>query len=338
MIDANLDVDVELSRADADRRRARGEVAPSPLHPRFALPSAVLRRIAAWATLMRVHAEPGELLRLPMNIDPARLPSIPDVADVELVGPESPSDEPPRLRWMEPTAWRVADRTFAAALELDAPFPSRIVRSLDELLAFEADEAREWGDRGRWRLKARFSSAGRDQVLGRPNDLRSRRTAERLLALRGPALAEPSVVIEREVGVFVQADGTRRTHEVVPRQGLRTLDEDALPQSVLDAVDVVERALRDAGYAGVFGVDAYEYRGPDGCRRWRTVGEVNPRWTMGGLLHAWVDALRGAGELAHDDAALLWFGRRAEVEGEVRVLVAESTEAAGDGAFLVVSR
>ncbi|MEZ4246848.1 MAG: hypothetical protein R3B99_01200 [Polyangiales bacterium] len=39
-------------------------------------------------------------------------------------------------------------------------------------------------------------------------------------------------------------------------------------------------ALAEAGYFGPFGVDAYEWRTPEGGRALRTLGEINARFCM----------------------------------------------------------
>lgn len=332
MIDANLDVDESLARADAGRRRVEDRRVPSPADPRFALPAPVRRHLAALGSLLRVLARPGERVRVCGELDVERVPEVAAAPRVEFVTSDAVSGEGARLRWMDETAARFADRAWATALRLDAPFPSRVVRTVAEVKAFVANEAALWGDHGRWVLKSRYSSAGRDRVLGHPDDERARRHAERLLALRGPCLIEPWVIVEREVGFFVQGDDAPLVHEPLP--GLRAIHvppRRPVPPEGRAGVGPVRRALREARYAGPFGVDAFRYRAPGGAHVWRTVGEVNPRWTLGGLAHAWLTAFRRFEPDRWSAGATLHFEEPADV-ARAELLLRPDTD--GRGAWL----
>ena len=45
--------------------------------------------------------------------------------------------------------------------------------------------------------------------------------------------------------------------------------------------DRVRRALFEAGYFGPFGIDAFRWRDRDGTARFRSLSEINARYTMG---------------------------------------------------------
>jgi hypothetical protein len=53
------------------------------------------------------------------------------------------------------------------------------------------------------------------------------------------------------------------------------------PAGMMEAVEGAGRALERAGYAGPFGIDAWEYRGPGGSLAFNPLGEINARMTFG---------------------------------------------------------
>jgi hypothetical protein len=50
-----------------------------------------------------------------------------------------------------------------------------------------------------------------------------------------------------------------------------------------DVIASLEPELRQAGYFGPVGIDAFVYRAPDGKCRLKPIVEINPRYTMGRL-------------------------------------------------------
>lgn len=58
---------------------------------------------------------------------------------------------------------------------------------------------------------------------------------------------------------------------------------DQLQQLYANIFSVVETELRDAGFVGPVGIDAFVYRTPEGSCRLKPIVEVNPRYTMGRL-------------------------------------------------------
>ena len=74
LIIANLDCETDFARDDAACRATRGDKAPAPGDPRFALPPHVRRTISAAGTLLRVFGRDGnDVLWTPEPVDPERL-------------------------------------------------------------------------------------------------------------------------------------------------------------------------------------------------------------------------------------------------------------------------
>jgi hypothetical protein len=67
----------------------------------------------------------------------------------------------------------------------------------------------------------------------------------------------------------------------------------------------LETALREAGYLGPLGLDAFLYRGPDARVRLKPIVEINPRYTMGRLT---VELMQRVGPGSH--GRLLFLNRR----------------------------
>jgi hypothetical protein len=67
--------------------------------------------------------------------------------------------------------------------------------------------------------------------------------------------------------------------------GVELIDE--TPPGMMEAIEGAGRALSQAGYVGPFGIDAWEYRTPNGIA-FNPLGEINARMTFG--LVAWAAA------------------------------------------------
>lgn len=154
-----------------------------------------------------------------------------------------------------------------------------------------------------WIVKAPLSAAGRDRYIERADfsDPKARRTVERLFERHGPLLFEPWMdrVADYGVSALLSPDGTRIVgvhRQELDRKGQFggiDLDSAISPEirdRLIGTALAVGNALRREGYAGPFGIDAWEYRGEDGSMVLHPLGEINARMTFG--LVAWATAER----------------------------------------------
>jgi len=195
---------------------------------------------------------------------------------------------------------RVHHRAFA--LGLGEPLPGEaFAATWGELeAALQGLGASELG--GQVLAKRAWSTAGRGQRRLRARELGAddRRWLERSLEAGGVQL-EPLVAIALETVVHGRvaesgdvALAPLAVQEVGP--GGAWLRTRALRPGELDAAELASfedgaraagTALACAGYFGAFGVDGFVWTPPGGGRRLRTVGELNPRFTMG-----WTEPVR----------------------------------------------
>lgn len=231
--------------------------------------------------------------------------------------------------WMDmPWAWPVADPDvacrvshrqfdFELAQEWGMALPgAQMITSLDDLETHLAGGGAEGSPLLRWVLKAPFSSAGRRRVIGEGTAFEDWRRAERLLEQHGSLLFEPWMDREDDFGALgvVLDDGidVLGTHgqevqgqtgqflsvTVHPRVGAQPSHWHGLqPEEQEQFCSLVERvggALRQEGYRGPFGVDAYRHRGQDGVLHLHLLGEINTRMTMGLVTRALAERLAGS--------------------------------------------
>jgi hypothetical protein len=150
-------------------------------------------------------------------------------------------------------------------------------------------------------VKAPLSAAGRSRYIERNGPLLSgakdRRTVERLFELYGPLLFEPWLDRTADFGCAALLTPTElrvagfHRQAVDPKGQFAGIDLDAeIPERARmeEALHGVARSLREAGYAGPFGIDAWRYRTPDGKLAFHPLGEINARMTFG--LAAWAAA------------------------------------------------
>lgn len=161
-------------------------------------------------------------------------------------------------------------------------------------------------------VKASFGASGRGLMLiksGENLEGSIRRQVEHVLEKQGEVLVEPwlkrildfSVQYEmedaglRKVGMIRMENDVRGqfracVHATKFCQGMATelarfLMEEALPNyeegNLL--VQLIEKRLRNAGYRGPVGIDAFVYLDGDEALKLKQVCEVNPRYTMGRL-------------------------------------------------------
>ena len=326
----NLDVEVTWARMDAAARRARGEMAPSPEDPRFALPETVMRKISAAATLLRVFAESDDdVLWTPRPVDPSRM------ARVEwLPAPRLESGPVPESAdvWWGETTDEAALANHRASLQdvrvgaLGCP-RSAIVRSVGDLEAHVAEG-------GPWVAKSPHSAAGRLRVLGRGAgiDHRERVQAQRLLDLYGCLLFEPwfervadfgTATVRHERGVSLAwphgllVDAAGRFLGIESPAANVSKAELAAIQHALECASDWLKAL---DYLGPWGADLFRARGSDGATRLH-LSEVNARMTFGLVARKAMRRCRSSLNLSEDAPLALRFGRGAPPSDAIPLLL-----------------
>lgn len=216
---------------------------------------------------------------------------------------------------------RVAHRAFCLELarELGLALPgARMVDGPEEL-----EEHLRTGSaagEGAWVVKAPYSAAGRERLLGTGLDLlrpgRRRRRLEGLFTRHGSLLFEPWVrrladfgctgLVTRttirlaghhrlevdERGAFRGIALSRKAQEAEDAPGLASEE-----QNILEATfHAVAARLQTAGYNGPVGLDAYRWRTPEGTDRFHPLGELNPRITVGLVARSLAERLADTAE------------------------------------------
>ena len=269
------------------------------------LPEALLRRLSAVGTLLRVFARPGDRLWTPRPVDPARLARVDGLPTPELISGEDARPAAEHRRW----SWCHADRGLLSrrfqhetAVELGlAHEGSALVedaRALREVVNALAEGGVGYG---RWVLKPLWSAAGRGLLHGRGLALEGSGHApwedagvRAHLEQDGGLLVEPWVDRVVDVGCRGWCDeggaGSLGIHRLLVGergrfrgvglgwQGALTADEADELRRVTTRVGVV---LWEQGHEGPFSVDAYVYRAPDGGHAFQALGEVNVRTSFG---------------------------------------------------------
>jgi hypothetical protein len=288
-------------------------------------PRSVLETVARMAPLLGVFARQGDRLWSPapgLGLESGPLRNLPP-ADEVLAWCETPSAlehrrgprRPATIDWDAPLhdlVWRlptpspavvaaVHHRAFhlQVAESVGCALPgARMVESLPELdrILREAPPA--------WVVKAPLSASGRSRYIERNGpaltDQKSRRTVERLFD-HGPLLFEPWMDRTEDFGVSALLGPELRIVGIhgqkVDRKGQFAgidLHPDLSPQDrgrLLETTAAVAEKLRDAGYVGPFGIDAWRYRtGTAAGTVLHPLGEINARMTFG--LVAWTAAGR----------------------------------------------
>ncbi len=294
-------------------------------------PRAVLETVARMAPLLRVFARKGDRL---WSLAPGPgLESGPlrDLApaDEVLAWCETPSAlehrggprPPAAIDWEAPLhdlVWRlptpspdvvaaVHHRAFhlQVAESIGCALPgARMVESFAEL-----DRILQEGPPS-WVLKAPLSASGRSRFIERNGpaltDHKSRRTAERLFDHHGPLLFEPWMDRTEDFGVSALLGPELRIVGIhgqkVDRKGQFAeidLDPELSSQDrgrLLETTEAVAEKLREAGYVGPFGIDAWRYRTAAGTVL-NPLGEINARMTFGLVAWARRRRLESEGEL-----------------------------------------
>ncbi len=301
------------------------------LAPRRATPPrTVLETVSGLGTLLRVFAQEGDHLWTPSPVDPERFLEVPGVSRPVLesgpLGALPPADEV--LAWAADSsiAAAVHHRAFCLGLaeQLGCALPgSRMVESLSTLdrLLTTVQAPRTWV------LKSPLSASGRNRYIERNGpgiaDARSRRRVKRLFESHGLLLFEPWMDRTADFGVSAVLDpsglrivGIHGQHVDIKGQFAGIDLQPVLSESergrLLETVESVGAALRQKGYAGPFGIDAWKYRKESGEEVLHPLGEINARMTFG--LVAWALAERVEG------ARRLRFGRNLPVVAETSII------------------
>lgn len=292
-------------------------------------PRTVLEKAAEMATLLRVFAREGDRLWLPAIVDHIpEIPGLPfPVLESGPLRDLPPADE--ILAWCETpeaAAHRIRPRV---AISLDAPLhellwglpvPSPSVVAKVHHRAFCLQIARNLGcalpgakmvesladlegASSPWIVKAPLSAAGRGRYIERADfsGPKARRTVERLFERHGPLLFEPWMDRTADYGVsaLLTLDGTRIVgvhRQWVDLKGqFSGIDlESPIPSEIRDRLvetaSGVGDALQREGYAGPFGIDAWEYQENNSVSL-HPLGEINARMTFGLVAWTWAERI-----------------------------------------------
>jgi len=200
---------------------------------------------------------------------------------------------------------------------------ARLVRALSEIDAHLESGGGRASPAGRWVLKAPHSAGGRLRVRGSGDVLggAERRAAARLLALQGELVFEPWMDRVEDLGAFLEVTregvAVHARHRIlgtragvfrgicVPGEGPQGGAEH-LPDAAIEATG---RRLLEAGYEGMFGLDAWSYRTAAGEVRLHPIGEINARLTFGAVAAAIAERLRRAGAIPEERDVVLRVGK-----------------------------
>jgi len=303
-------------------------------------PRTVLETVARMAPLLRAFAREGDRLWSPApgpDLESGPLRALPP-ADEVLAWCETPAAlehrggprRPAAVDWEAPLhdlVWQLPTPSPAAvaavhhrafhlqvAESIGCALPgARMVESLAELdrVLREAPPA--------WVVKAPLSASGRSRFIGKSversgpalADPKARRTVERLFDRHGPLLFEPWMDRAEDFGVSAllgpdrlkivgihgqKIDRKGQFAEIDLHPALSSQDRDRL----LETTEAVAEKLRDAGYAGPFGIDAWRYRTEAGTVL-NPLGEINARMTFGLVAWARRGRLESGGEFPQGD-------------------------------------
>jgi hypothetical protein len=267
---ANLDCEYEMARAEGHRGGP--------------LPDSAKRTASALGTLMRVLAEPADRLWTILPVDPARIPTTPDLPRPRLVSGNIPDGE--TLRWgvNGEIERRANDREFSLRLAEAHGWSLAGSAVVHSLWAAE----RMVADGERFVLKQPLSAAGRSRLIGERRSDVAR--AARFLNEQDRIVFEPWVerIEDYSATGFVGADGVRdlEVHRLLSDdvgrfEGIAIDDRFEAPAAITRAAHVAGEALCAEGYRGPFSVDSFSYRDREGNEALCPLIEINARWTFG---------------------------------------------------------
>jgi hypothetical protein len=187
---------------------------------------------------------------------------------------------------------RVNHRRFCAELGQTLP-GAGYVDTLDDVVAIV--NTRPHGTA--WLLKRPFGFAGRGRKRVRWGaiDPADRAWIEASIAAGEGLQIEPWVELAGDVGLhgFLAASGAlvlgAPTLQRTDATGAWLASLRAAPgeieadeeRALFEAAETTAAALREAGYFGPFGVDAFRWMDVNGALRWNPRGEINARYSMG---------------------------------------------------------
>jgi hypothetical protein len=187
---------------------------------------------------------------------------------------------------------RVNHRRFCADLGQTLP-GARYVDTLDDVV----DIVNAPSHSGSWLLKRPFGFAGRGRKRVRPGalDAADRAWIQASIAAGEGLQIEPWVDLDADFGLhgFLAPSGALAlgapTVQRTDPTGAWLASARAAPgdlaadeaRPLFEAAETTAAALREAGYFGPFGVDAFRWVDANGARRWNPRGEINARYSMG---------------------------------------------------------
>ena len=280
------------------------------------LPVRVRRRLAACGLLLHVLAQPGDALELCGPTDAKWL------ATDWLAPMQAPVGERKEPHfWCHPDAQRFNHRRFfhrwRAASPALAPPGAQWLTRLDALGSLPTP----------WVLKAPYGAAGRDVVhcAGEADRARAMLQALRVFNGWGAALWEPWLQRLTDYGICARVEGGRvhvssGHHLLVDEhgrfQGIQSSRD--VPQLLVRSAERAGAHLAASGYAGPFGLDAYETREGQ-----FVLSDLNVRMTFGRLAAA---AFARAGEAEPLLRTLMMTARpRVHLPAGARPLVGRTT-------------
>lgn len=288
------------------------------------LPLPLLRLEAELACCWLAVAEAGDWIWCPQPIDAGFVARMIECG-LPAVRPVSDQRDVPTDVEFVPWGWSDRARKFAAVVgvAVDAP-SSGIVRRANsrrfglrceieqgvvppgvaavESMAALGEMLQTVPHSQHWVLKADFSHAARERILGRGGELTpdQARWAAKRLDRDGILVFEPWFERLAEAGVqwTVPRSGRPVLEGVTPLLtdsqgqylGSRFGVDDEAAGDWEPAVQVCEWAVRELqsmGYFGPVGIDAARYRNEDGAEFVRPLQDINARWTMGRLSLGW---------------------------------------------------
>lgn len=344
----------DLDAEETWRRRLR----PDP--PAGPLPRAVLDRISAFGTLLRIYARSDEdVLVLPRPVDRGRLTDIlprPRIAvrnEADHDQAIRPATQDDAVRWAVThgphgrIAARVNHRAFTLALQrrLSIVLPGTSwVASVDDLESALSAASRQ-GSGGRWVAKAPLSTAGRDRVVGpgEPDEARANRLRN-LLRRSGGLVVEPWMERTDDFGVLLEIheDGADlldlHRQQIGDRGAFRGIDLDPSDvdaehrQRLADVARAAGEALHRVGYRGPAGIDAWTWRRDEGDgagAALHPLGEINARLSFGRVARD-LAARLGRPRLS------LRLGSASNLPGDAVVLLRPAADGSDDAAAWVL--